>query len=64
MRHILNVSAVLHQRLGISKKANGACEPGRLLAWAYPDRIAQHRAGNPGRFLLTSGRGAYRIGTH
>jgi hypothetical protein len=43
MRHILKVSAVLQQRLGIGKKTNGACEPGRLLAWAYPDRIARQR---------------------
>ncbi len=32
---------------------------GRLLAWAYPDRIAQRRAGGKGRFLLTNGRGAH-----
>ena len=32
---------------------------GRLLAWAYPDRIAQRRTGGQGRFLLTNGRGAY-----
>ncbi len=32
---------------------------GRLLAWAYPDRIAQRRAGGKGRFLLRNGRGAY-----
>jgi ATP-dependent helicase HrpB len=59
VRHILKVSAVLRRRLGISKINQGANEPGRLLAWAYPDRIAQQRPGSPGRFLLTSGRGAY-----
>jgi ATP-dependent helicase HrpB len=32
-------------------------EVGRLLAFAYPDRIAQSRGG-AGRYLLTSGRGA------
>lgn len=32
---------------------------GRLLAWAYPDRIAQRRATGEGRFLLTNGRGAF-----
>ncbi|MHB1327593.1 MAG: ATP-dependent helicase HrpB [Gemmatimonadales bacterium] len=31
---------------------------GRLLATAYPDRIAQRRAGQVGRFLLRNGRGA------
>lgn len=59
VRHMLNVSAVLQQRLGINKKTNGASEPGRLLAWAYPDRIARQRSGSPGRFLLASGRGAF-----
>jgi ATP-dependent helicase HrpB len=31
---------------------------GLLLAFAYPDRIAQGRPGQPGRFLLRNGRGA------
>jgi ATP-dependent helicase HrpB len=30
-----------------------------LLAWAYPDRIACQRPTGRGKFLLTSGRGAY-----
>jgi ATP-dependent helicase HrpB len=30
---------------------------GALLAQAYPDRIAQHRGGEGGRFLLANGRG-------
>ena len=59
VRHLLKVSAVLQHRLGINKKTNGTSEPGRLLAWAYPDRIARQRPGNPGRFLLASGRGAF-----
>ena len=59
VRHILKVSAVLQQRLGIGKKANRTSVPGRLLAWAYPDRIARQRPDSPGRFLLASGRGAY-----
>jgi ATP-dependent helicase HrpB len=33
-------------------------ECGRLLALAYPDRIAQRRIGQAGRFLLRNGRGA------
>lgn len=32
---------------------------GQLLAWAYPDRIAQRRKGRRGRYLLVSGRGAH-----
>lgn len=33
-------------------------EAGRILALAYPDRIAQRRPGNLGQFLLSNGRGA------
>jgi ATP-dependent helicase HrpB len=46
-------------RLGV--KASSPVDPesaGTLLAWAYPDRIAQRRAGQAGRFLLRNGRGA------
>ncbi len=32
--------------------------PGQLLACAFPDRIGQRRAGAPGRYLLSNGRGA------
>jgi ATP-dependent helicase HrpB len=45
--------------LGVKGRRDGRIEPGRLLAWAYPDRIARQRPGNPGRFLLSSGRGAF-----
>ncbi len=31
---------------------------GRLLAWAFPDRIAQRRGSEGGRYLLSGGRGA------
>ncbi|WP_372678506.1 ATP-dependent helicase HrpB [Desulfosarcina sp.] len=58
-RHILIVAAELQRRLGISNTNNVATVPGRLLAWAYPDRIARQRPDSPGRFLLASGRGAY-----
>ncbi len=32
-------------------------DEGRMLAWAFPDRIARHR-GAPGHFLMACGRGA------
>jgi ATP-dependent RNA helicase HrpB len=35
-----------------------ADDTGRLLALAYPDRIAQRQAGTEARYLLTNGRGA------
>ena len=31
---------------------------GRLLAWGWPDRVAQRRSGAGGRYLLANGRGA------
>ncbi len=56
---VIKISDMLQQRLGIDKKADGRCDTGRLLAWAYPDRIARRRPGSQGRFLLSSGRGAF-----
>jgi len=48
----------LRQRLGIRGDSFEARETGRLLALAYPDRIAQKRPGAPGQFLLANGKGA------
>jgi ATP-dependent helicase HrpB len=50
---------------GTSAGARGAIgeldgeEVGRLLALAYPDRVAMARPGGRGRFLLAGGRGAF-----
>lgn len=38
--------------------ASSALSTGSLLLLAYPDRLAQRRPGQPGRFLLRNGRGA------
>jgi ATP-dependent helicase HrpB len=59
LRRILKVAAELRHRLGMKSRSAQRLDPGRLLAWAYPDRIAYRRPGNLGRYLLTSGRGAY-----
>jgi ATP-dependent helicase HrpB len=59
MRRILKVSAELRHRLGVGNSVPGRTDPGRLLAWAYPDRIALRRPGDPSRYLMTCGRGAY-----
>jgi ATP-dependent helicase HrpB len=54
----------LARRLGASAHADPAddAEAGGVLAWAYPDRIAQLRAASGGaagqRYLLANGRGA------
>jgi ATP-dependent helicase HrpB len=41
-----------------SNRQNGLDEVGRLLALAYPDRIAQRQRGNEARYLMANGRGA------
>jgi ATP-dependent helicase HrpB len=49
-------------RLGIDRElhADALTQAGVLLAFAYPDRIAQRRD-QPGRFLLRNGRGAVML---
>ena len=55
----MRVSEHLRRRLGIKMENSDAGDLGRLLAWAYPDRIAHLRSGLKGKFLLSSGRGAF-----
>jgi len=47
------------RRLGCRADDSNDLSIGRLLAWAYPDRIAQGRGGERGKFQLVNGRGAY-----
>jgi ATP-dependent helicase HrpB len=48
------------KQLGLSddEKVGTVIEPGVLLAFAYPDRIAKRRSGSDARYQLTNGRGA------
>ena len=46
------------QQLSINDNNNDLSLTGVLLSLAYPDRIAQHRPGKDGRYLLANGRGA------
>jgi ATP-dependent helicase HrpB len=47
------------RRLGAGRgDAGEGTDAGRLLATAFPDRVAMARPGEPGAFLLASGRGA------
>jgi len=50
----------LARRRGIELGQGGddTCALGLLVALAYPERVAQGRTGQPGRFLLVNGRGA------
>jgi len=59
VRRALRTADNLRRRLGCNRGENEAASIGRLLAWAYPDRIAHRRAVGRGRFLLANGRGAY-----
>lgn len=49
----------LEKRLNIKDHKMDVDRAGMLLALAYPDRIGKKREGQAGRFLLTSGRGAF-----
>jgi ATP-dependent helicase HrpB len=46
-------------RTGHRPAAVSAASPGLILGLAYPDRIAQRRPGEGGRFLLRNGQGAF-----
>ncbi|MFZ1986529.1 MAG: ATP-dependent helicase HrpB [Desulfatitalea sp.] len=59
VRQILKVAALLRQRLGLKAHPESPPDVGRLLAWAYPDRVACRRSDGVGRYLMTSGRGAF-----
>ena len=59
LRRIAKVAAMLRKRLCVTGKETAGEPLGRLLAWAYPDRIARMRRDQPGRFLLSNGRGAF-----
>lgn len=55
------VRQAARQLLRSQDKQQGLCsadEVGRLLALAYPDRIAQRRTATGGRYLLSNGKGA------
>ena len=56
-RHLLQMVERLHK--GPAPAAEEITwQTGRLLALAFPDRIARRRPGAPGHFLLSNGRGA------
>ena len=53
-----DASKQLARRLDIRGDAIDARQTGRVLALAYPDRVAQRRRDMPGQFLLANGKGA------
>jgi ATP-dependent helicase HrpB len=59
LRRVHAEAEQLARRLRVRHDADRAADVGLLVAFAYPDRIAQRRAGaTRGRFLLRNGRGA------
>jgi ATP-dependent helicase HrpB len=58
-RRILQIAAQWRQQLGLPREPAGLERLGVLLAFAYPDRIAQRLPGGDGRFRLANGRGAH-----
>lgn len=57
-RRVRMEAAEWARRLGAGAGAVDPSGTGALLALAYPDRIAQRRSGQAGRFVLRNGRGA------
>ncbi len=61
LERVRRLERAFRNDVGMSRDADGAhahVEPGVLLAFAYPDRIAKRRAGDGGRYQLANGRGA------
>jgi ATP-dependent helicase HrpB len=58
-RRCIRVAEAIARRIGVPVNASPSQDIGRMLAWAYPDRIGQRRTGASGRFLLTNGGGAF-----
>ncbi|WP_251964657.1 ATP-dependent helicase HrpB [Salinibacter ruber] len=57
--HVRKVADHWRAKLGVDREAEGNVEgAGLLTAFAYPDRLAQRREGQSGRFRLRTGRAA------
>jgi len=59
LRRVIRAADQLRRQMGCKAGDGDAVSIGRLLGWAYPDRIGRRRPGVRGKFLLTNGRGAY-----
>jgi len=58
-RRIRQTAEMFKKRLGIARQEDGKTRVGKILAWAYPERIARRRPGTQGRYLMVNGGGAY-----
>ncbi|MBV9774215.1 MAG: ATP-dependent helicase HrpB, partial [Gemmatimonadetes bacterium] len=62
LHRVLEEARHWRRELGSGASDDDVEAAGLLLAFAYPDRVAQRRLGQPGRFLLRNGRGAVLAG--
>jgi ATP-dependent RNA helicase HrpB len=58
-RRIRQAAEMFQKRLHMTGKDTTETRVGKLLAWAYPERIARRRPGTRGRYLMVNGGGAY-----
>ncbi|CAB1057043.1 ATP-dependent helicase HrpB [Olavius sp. associated proteobacterium Delta 1] len=58
VRRVVRTADHLRRSMGGRVAECDAASIGRLLAWAYPDRVARRRPAGRGTFLLANGRGA------
>jgi ATP-dependent helicase HrpB len=58
LRQVRQQAGEWRRRIRAPAERGGLDRVGRLLALAYPDRVAQRRAGGSGQFRLSNGRGA------
>ena len=58
VHRVVRMADHLRRHLGVSAADSESESIGRLLAWAYPDRVARRRPTGRGSFLLANGRGA------
>ena len=58
IKRIVRSATMLRKRLGMGSDDAPRKHLGRLLAWAYPDRVGQLRGDRAGRYRLANGRGA------
>jgi ATP-dependent helicase HrpB len=54
-------SAALHRQLKLQRRPYDPAEAGKILALAYPDRIAQRRGDSDASYLLSNGRAAHFV---
>lgn len=58
VHRVVRMADHLRRRLGGRAAEPDSASIGRLLAWAYPDRVARRRSTGRGSFLLSNGHGA------